>query len=128
MLEPKRAYVAGGMSNLPLFGWPVFEGAATTLRGINWDIVSPTEIDVECGMVEVDRFEDGSIKDVRTTDTFDYEKILAIDFAEVSTCEAIVLLPGWTKSSGAKRELAHAISLGLEVFLYTELEEAIKNA
>ncbi|SOE50897.1 hypothetical protein ODI_R3046 [Orrella dioscoreae] len=42
-------------------------------------------------------------------------------------CEALVLLPGWQDSRGAKIERAIAVGLGFPVWLY-ELESTIANA
>ena len=116
----KRAYIACGMTGIPLHNWPHFEKWEADLTKVGWDIVSPTRIDEECGMVLVERLLDGTVWDVRTTSTFDYEGILKLDFEAIETCDAIILLPGWTRSSGAKRELAHALALGLEVYTAEE--------
>lgn len=116
----KRAYIACGMTGIHLSNWPHFEAWQIALEEAGWDIVSPTEIDEQCGMVAVERDEFDHVLSVDLTDTFDYEKILALDFAYINTCSAIILLPGWTKSSGAKRELAYAIGLGLDVYTAEE--------
>lgn len=115
-----RAYIACGMTGIPLSNWPHFEACQSTLEAAGWKIVSPTVIDEAVGMVEVDRDGQGAIIDVRTTDKFDYEKILKIDFLAIEACDAIILLPGWTKSNGARRELQHAMTLGLQIFTYEE--------
>ena len=46
----------------------------------------------------------------------DYEDYMRIDFAMVEVSDAIYLLDGWQNSNGAKRELAHAIELNLNVY------------
>lgn len=115
-----RGYIACGMTGVPLSNWPHFEDWQGRLIAAGWSVVSPTVIDEAVGMVEVDRDDKGAIIDVRTTDKFDYEKILKIDFLAIEACDAIILLPGWTKSNGAKRELRHAMDLGLQVFTAEE--------
>lgn len=46
---------------------------------------------------------------------FTYEEILQIDLAALANCEAILMLPGYEKSNGAKVELEMATRLGLKV-------------
>lgn len=46
----------------------------------------------------------------------DYEDYMKIDLAMVEVADAIYLLDGWQNSNGAKRELAHAIELNLNVY------------
>ena len=47
-----------------------------------------------------------------------YDDYLMIDLEMIAmAADAIALLPGWEKSNGAKKELAAAISLGLEIIL-----------
>lgn len=109
------------MTGIELYNWPMFRFVADYLRDRGWDIVTPIEIDEDEGMVEVTYDSFGAYESVTTTDLFDYERILAVDLEAVATCDAIVLLPGWENSNGAKRELVHAISLGLAVYLWEDL-------
>ena len=48
----------------------------------------------------------------------DYEAWMALDFAELADCEALLRIPG--PSSGADREVAEAERLGLPVFACEE--------
>ena len=119
------AYIACAMTGQELSNWPHFESCQAQLEAKGWHIVSPTRIDEAVGMVIATRDETGAVTDVRTTPKFDYEKILAIDFLAIGACDAIILLDGWTQSGGARRELAHAMSLGLQVFTYEEALNAL---
>ncbi|MBR3366186.1 MAG: DUF4406 domain-containing protein, partial [Lachnospiraceae bacterium] len=38
----------------------------------------------------------------------------------LSKAEALMLLPGWTRSRGCNRELGYAEALGLKIFEYDE--------
>jgi hypothetical protein len=40
------------------------------------------------------------------------------DYIALAGCEAIVLLPGWQHSEGARRELKRAVRQGQGVYLY----------
>ena len=44
-----------------------------------------------------------------------YEEYMTIDFALIEICDAICLLKDWETSEGAKREKAHAESLGKRI-------------
>jgi hypothetical protein len=109
------------MTGRKLYNWPWFEATARVMRRMGWDVVTPTEIDEECGMVYAQRDAAGDIIDVQTTDLFDYEEILQRDFDAVRTCTHILLHPEWNQSSGARRELAVALENGLTVVLYQEV-------
>lgn len=45
-----------------------------------------------------------------------YEDWMHVDLLLVSVCKAVLALPGWETSRGAKRELLHARELGIPVF------------
>lgn len=53
---------------------------------------------------------------MRKFDAFSYEDWLHIDFAMIDACDAIVLLPNWEDSMGAKREIAYAYKCGKKVY------------
>ena len=113
-----KGYCAGPMTGYPLYNWPMFEWVVAEYRANGWEMVSPTEIDESVDWaVHVKRAHDGSVISVELQDTFDYDRMLALDFEELRTCSAIVLLPEWQHSNGAKLELAEALRLGLEVRL-----------
>lgn len=116
-----RIYIAGPMTGRELYNWPWFENTARVMRRMGWDVVTPTEIDEECGMVHAKRAADGTIIDVQTTELFDYEEILQRDFEAVRTCTHILLHPEWHQSSGARRELHVALGLGIQPVLYSEV-------
>lgn len=117
----ERAYTAGPMTGLPMYNWGMFAFAADFLRGEGWDIVTPIEIDEDMGVVAITRDQFGAYESVTTTDLFDYDLVLSRDLAAIDTCTAIVLLPDWHKSKGAKIELARALSLNLNVYTWEEL-------
>ena len=48
----------------------------------------------------------------------DHEVWLAIDLEMLKRCDAIVMLPNWINSEGAKAELEKAKEWGLDVFFY----------
>src|SRR5688500_16906862 len=45
-----------------------------------------------------------------------YEAWIAYDLAVLEHCSAVLTLPHWEESAGAIREVAHAITIGVQVF------------
>lgn len=52
------------------------------------------------------------------------EQYQANSMAFVECCHAMLLLPGWEKSGGTKREMARAITLGIPI--YTNVHELVE--
>lgn len=89
----KRVYLSGPMTGIPDNNFPAFHEWAARLRAQGFDVVSPAEIQ-EAGT---------------------WELCLRADIREMTTCEAIALMPGWENSRGAQLELHLAHRLGMEV-------------
>lgn len=47
----------------------------------------------------------------------EYEEYMNIDFKMLEQCDGIYMLRGWEDSPGARREIARAIKLGMQVIL-----------
>lgn len=58
---------------------------------------------------------------MRKFDAFSYEDWLKIDFAMLDACDAVVLLPNWEDSMGAKREIMHAWETKKVVYFPSEI-------
>jgi hypothetical protein len=108
------------MRGYPLFNWPWFEAAAKVIRAKGHEVVNPTEIDEELGVVEVTRLSDGTIWDVSLTDLYDFDLVIGRDLEEVVACDGIVLGPDWSHSEGANMERDAAIAAGLAIFYGVE--------
>lgn len=97
-----KAYLAGPMSGIPQFNFPQFCQAAADLRERGWDIVSPAELD--------DAEDKGAALLSATGDMRDAKKswgdFLARDVKLIADggIEAIVFLPNWIQSRGARLE------------------------
>lgn len=102
-----KAYLAGGMSGLPDNNFPAFRDAAVRLRNEGWDIVSPVELDEQDGIASTAQLGDP-----------DYKDALARDLRCLMDVEAIILLPGWQNSKGARTELSLARHYGHKIFYY----------
>lgn len=91
----KRIYIAGPMTGLPELNFPAFHRAASFLRAAGHTAINPAEI--------------------VTDQTAKWEDCMRADIAQLVTCDAVMLLPGWEKSRGARLEHTIATALGMEV-------------
>jgi len=99
-------YLAGKMSGIPQFNFPLFDKVTTTLRERGWKVVSPAELDEpevreqalasEYGdpQNERDQLHDMTWGDFLSRDV----KIVADEVG------GVILLPGWEGSRGARLE------------------------
>lgn len=100
----KRIYVAGPMSNLPDLNFPAFHTAAGQLRAAGYEVINPAEINPD--------------------PSTPWTACMRADIAQLVTCDAIYLLPGWERSRGAHVEFTLARSLEMEVlFAPVEIRE-----
>lgn len=97
-------YISGPMTGLPNFNYDAFAEAASTLRSLGFSVVSPTE-----GF-------DHETEEERAGRTWGWYMAKAI--AKMSLCNCIVLLPGWSKSRGARKELGLALANEMRVYYY----------
>lgn len=98
-LPAKRAntiYIAGPMSNLPAFNYPAFNAKADYLRARGHNVVNPAD--------------HGNVNGAEWAD------YLRFDLANLTRCESIYLLPGWSNSKGARLEYHVALQLGMPMF------------
>lgn len=90
-----KTYLAGPMTGHPDLNFPLFHAEAQRLRAIGHDVVNPAEINVDPAK--------------------GWEDCMRADIAELVTCQAIAMLPGWQQSRGASLEHHIATQLGLQV-------------
>ena len=93
----RRIYVAGPMTGLPEYNFPLFNSTAARLRSEGWHVENPAE--------------HGHVEGAGWAD------YLRWDISRIATCGAIYLLPGWSNSKGATLEVHIAGVLALEVLL-----------
>jgi nucleoside 2-deoxyribosyltransferase len=99
--HPKKHYLAGPMTGLPLHNWPVFEATCISLRSKGFLIISPHELN------------EGEQHKEHTPERRLH--CMRVDLHALIDCDAILLLPGWQKSQGATFEFEVARRLGLEI-------------
>lgn len=119
-----QVYLAGPMTNIAAFNFPLFFAAAKWLRdGNGWSVLSPAEKDLEQIpwdlMVTVPGFATGDLVAYSANSTFDMGNAMEWDLPAIMQSDGIVMLPGWESSTGARWERTVAEALGRSVWLLT---------
>ena len=96
-----RIYVSGPMKGKINLNKEAFDEAARRWEEAGCEVINPHDYPLER--------RDGE------TDEELYERYMLQDFLLIGRCDAIQLLPGWSQSMGAIRELKRAKRLGLEI-------------
>lgn len=110
-----KIYLAGPMTGIPHFNYPAFNSAAAALRFEGHEVFNPAEHDIETFGKDISN-PDGCAVKAAAEHGFDRRAALKADLSWICDhAEAIALLPGWEKSSGANAERALAVALSLEV-------------
>jgi hypothetical protein len=103
-----RWYLAGPMSGIEDYNFPLFHETARRLRALGAEVVSPAELDTD--------------PDTNKASSDPYPVCLKKDLAALLTCDGIVLLENWENSNGACLEVRIAqmtqmVIITLENFL-----------
>ena len=106
----RSAYLAGPMRGYPQYNFPAFHEAAAWLRSQRWTIFSPAERD------EADETIDNSKDQAGWADHLGLDYFMQFDLAAVCTHDAVICLPNWEKSQGARLETMVAVEIGHPVF------------
>ena len=92
-----KIYIAGAMTGIKDLNFPAFHAEAARLRAMGYAVANPAEICAD-----------------QSTSWAEY---MRRDIAQLVTCDAVRLLPGWTDSSGARLEEHIAMRLGMKIIL-----------
>ena len=127
-----RVYISGPMTGKPDLSRSAFDAAAERLREQGHFVINPHDLPYTFGSAEelaesfrlyyditldygVDFIENRlAAKDIMDRVSL-ARSVMDADLAAVRSCDAICLLKGWESSRGARRELAEALSHGLEI-------------
>lgn len=112
-----KYYIAGPMSGIPHFNVPLFDAVAKSLRDNDIDVVSPAELDSP----EMREFalasEDGKLPEDGRIAGESWPDVLARDVKLIGNeIDAIIVLPNWHKSRGAKLECFVGLLTGKRFF------------
>jgi hypothetical protein len=114
-LTINSAYLGGPMRGYPEYNFPAFHEAARWLRSEGWTIFSPAERDEADPTINSDKDQAG------WADHLGLDYFMAFDLKAVCEHDAVILLPGWEKSQGARLEAMVAVEVDHPVF------EIVKN-
>lgn len=91
-----KIYIAGPMRGFPKFNFPAFDGARDRLSQKGWEVISPADLDREVGF---DETEDSAQPSKEFLD-----EALVRDVQGILKSDAMYMLSGWEKSTGATAE------------------------
>lgn len=106
----KSCYVAGPMRGIPEFNFPAFFEAEATLTAAGWEVFNPAREDMQV--------DPGASKLTEEEATANFAQYMERDLALVCRADAVVVLPGWERSQGARLEVHVARETGKEVLEY----------
>ncbi len=116
-----KVYPAGPMRSIPQFNFPAFDAGTEQLRAMGIEVFSPAERDRR-----EDDFDPSAMSgtDEELVEVgFSLRDALGDDLEYIcKEADAVVVLPGWERSSGAKAEVATAKALSLPVY---ELDDIV---
>ena len=118
-----RVYLAGPMTGVPLFNFPLFNKVAVHLRDHGHEVFNPAERDIERhDGVDISAGNmTGDPKLAAAAFGFSLRDALADDTWWIcKKAQAICLLPGWEHSSGAVMEHKLAQCLRLKFMYWSE--------
>lgn len=118
------AYLAGPMTGYPQFNFPAFELAAQRLRESGTEVISPAELDDERTRHAAANSPDGDLAAFELVTDEAWGTLIGRDVALVADkVDAVVVLPGWEESRGAKIEVFTAMMCGKAVYAYGRWDE-----
>lgn len=114
-----KVYLAGPMTGIPEFNYPAFNAAAANLRACGYYVFNPAERDTEVHGTDISKGNaSGSVEQAAADHGFCRRRALKDDTSWICEhADAIALLPGWERSSGARAEKALAEALGLDIMV-----------
>ena len=121
-----KIYLAGPMTGIPQFNFPVFDTVAAELRALGHTVVSPPEQDPPGVREAALASPDGKLSAEGLIAGYSWGDILSQDVKEIADggFDAIVLLEGWERSRGARLEAFVGLLCGLQLLEWTdELEQ-----
>lgn len=110
-----KLYLAGPMRGYPAFNFPAFHTAAAALRAAGYTVWSPAERDEQEGF------------NPNTDVAQPLKYYMKYDLPAVLDADAVAVLPGWEKSTGACLETHVARAVGMPVFTVEDLLSRSEN-
>ena len=115
--QPQPSYLAGPMSGIDQLNFPAFYRAAERLRGKGLHIINPAELD------DIDDVEFALQSNGEEPMPRSWGEYLARDVELIANeAAAIIVLPGWEYSKGARLECFVGLSCDMPVYLYNDAD------
>lgn len=108
--QPIGVYIAGPMRGYPRFNFGAFDRAQRVMNRRGYYAISPAELDRRVG------FDPNTAK--ADLSDFDMKAAVRRDVNAILQCQAVVFLPGWRKSVGARAEREIARWAGIPCYDY----------
>lgn len=97
--EKMVVYLAGKMSGIEDFNFPRFHEVSENLRNLGFTVISPAET-------------------AGGADHLPRHWYFRFDYAVINIVDAVVVMPSWLDSEGAKSEVIHAHEVGVPIYEY----------
>jgi hypothetical protein len=105
-----RIYISGPITGYPLGNKPAFSLAKESLTKKGHEVISPFD----------DESQEATDETLKDNYGDKYWKVLSDDVYKLSKVEALVFLPGWEQSKGARLEAYIGLLNGFPMFEYRE--------
>lgn len=103
----KQIYIAGPMTGYPEFNFPAFFAAQKKFEAEGWKVWNPAAKDSEAAVEADPSFATGDAVQL-VKNGWDWKDAYNWDCSKIIYGDAIYMLPGWEKSTGARGEWAVA--------------------
>src|SRR3954468_6651074 len=104
-----KLYLSGPMRGYPNFNFPAFDLAAELGRREGFEVISPADLDRASGFTETSTVTPANLR------VFVERDVQALLNLRAENGDAVAVLPGWERSTGALAEVMVARWLGLRV-------------
>lgn len=94
-------YIAGPMTGCSEMNYPLFRAVAAQLREAGWEVINPADNPPQPS----------------------WEHYMRLSVRQVAESGALMMLPGWEGSRGARLEHHIAVELRIPIYHYTEWVE-----
>lgn len=122
-IKEKSVYLAGPMTGISHFNFPAFHAAAEDLRAYGFDVISPAELDSPEAKAAAESSVDGDSSHYAENESWGAMLSRDVKLLADGGIEAVVVLPGWETSRGARLETFVGRLCGLSLYEYPLLNE-----
>jgi hypothetical protein len=119
-----KIYIAGPMRGYPNFNFDAFFDMEKWLQAKGYETFNPARSDKEVYGDNVNNSATGDLSDPAVQTGFSLREALGRDTEWISHhADALYMLNGWERSTGAKAEWTLGVALGLQIFYQAGIED-----